>query len=802
MTTRRPYLVLVLVLVVLAPSAWTNDAMSFDDPIILSLEDALAPGGAVPGEHATDVALTRLFQTDGGVLDGRLVAVYADANTTGLVWSPQEGAHMARDIFMRSSDDDGATWSNPVNLSNTARLSSARCDCDGDGYEEIYWGDSATPHIFSSGDVIAVSWCDKYCPEEGWTFGQIGQSSVQGRVLYPDIPTFPYQHHVPFSGVWLAASIDGGETWMHGAGAPPLQLTFGRRDAIQDAVHGDAARWVVTWQEDPLGLQPGMADGPDDATSGAIVSEGTDIWYAYTPNIAHQSGMLCSARAPLSNHSRYDLTTVSGFATQGEPGAEELRGASRASVQIMRTARLPLGTLARPGVGAAGGASQPGVPMLPIIPGMSPGGTPIAADDAVFLAVVAYEESEGTLPGKVIRYHCFPFEAPGFDGPPTERCGTQGTVISDAFEHARDPLLAQQASDGSWPAVAVLWRQGLGHDGDPADVMLKLSKSFDPIDLAATPALNISTNSPSAAMFDLGKATYFDPLEDARNHSIFMRGELIVVGWTWTWNGPLARYTDLANHDVWIRRSVDGGATWFPPQNVFGLTDTSINATEPRIVGTPRTGWQDDAVFVVTTGTETNVYEGVEDSVPLDILATRTRNSGASFEAVVPIADTTAAESGAQVRISDRGARVFAVWNEDDGSGIDALFAGSETPPWVDLGHALAGAVGEPFLGGVGPLTPLSMNTIGLASACPNAMAILFLSTEATPTPFRGGFLVPVPWVADFTVTVGDGGALAFDFVLPDVLPPDGAFYTQFAILDRDAPKGVALSNALQGTFQ
>ena len=62
------------------------------------------------------------------------------------------------------------------------------------------------------------------------------------------------------------------------------------RDAKQDAHSGNVTtdpasasyrkgQVVISWQEDPQGLQLGEADGPGDGASGAQVNGGTGIWY-------------------------------------------------------------------------------------------------------------------------------------------------------------------------------------------------------------------------------------------------------------------------------------------------------------------------------------------------------------------------------------------------------------------------------------------------------------------------------------------------------------------------------------------
>ena len=139
-----------------------------------------------------------------------------------------DGERLARDVFARYSDDDGETWSDPVNLSNTANLSSTSTDWNGDGPPTPYWGDSGKATIFSSGDNIVATWSDKYSPEASWAFGETGQSTIQGSVLYPDLDVFPNQREVPYAAVYVAASTDAGLTWTHGGSNAPLQITYGR----------------------------------------------------------------------------------------------------------------------------------------------------------------------------------------------------------------------------------------------------------------------------------------------------------------------------------------------------------------------------------------------------------------------------------------------------------------------------------------------------------------------------------------------------------------------------------------------
>ena len=123
---------------------------------------------------------------------------------------------------------------------------SALTDWNGDGVATPYWGDSGKATVFSHGNNVVVSWVDKYSPENSWTFGDVGTSNIQGRVSYFDLGVPTTQREIPFSCVFVATSSDGGTTWLLGELNPPLQITYGRRDAIQDVHRGIGKRWLRT----------------------------------------------------------------------------------------------------------------------------------------------------------------------------------------------------------------------------------------------------------------------------------------------------------------------------------------------------------------------------------------------------------------------------------------------------------------------------------------------------------------------------------------------------------------------------
>jgi hypothetical protein len=619
-----------------------GETLVFTPPNTLSVEAAQVAGGADPGGQAAKGKLLLLTKTPGGALDGRLIAVYTDANNAaGLVWHPKSGEHLAKDVFARYSDDQGATWSAPVNLSRTADKYSALTDWNGDGTATPYWGDSGKATVFSHGNNVVVSWVDKYGPESSWTFGDVGSSNIQGRVSYTDLGVPTEQREIPFSCVYVATSRDGGTSWLLGELNPPLQLTYGRRDAIQDVHRGIGDHWILTWQEDPLGLQEGEGHGPGTGYSGAKVSKGTDLWYAYTPDIAANPATLRTTRTPLSDNSVYDTTASNGFTLVGPAGSRSIQGGSRCNPRLVK-------------------------------------------DGGSFFAVLAYEESKGAPGleiGKSVRYHTFPFDAPTAGGAADARFGDAGTVLSDPTENGRRVRLITQGVNGIDPAIVIFWRQGDQAQGAPADIMLKVSTSLAPASVAAAPTLNMSSNMPVATAADLLDDSSDDPLENALAHRGFLRGSTIVFGCSYTPDGALARYTDLANYNFYLRRSLDGGLTWLPTQNITAIIDTKVTVKEPRIVPTPNTGNQDQTVFVVAWGTETNVYEGLAVPERLGVEVRRALGSGAYFSYPVELGDAAHAEYESQFRLNEAGDEIFAVWMSD-GSPVETLFA-TGTPVYV-----------------------------------------------------------------------------------------------------------------------
>jgi hypothetical protein len=123
--------------------------------------------------------------------------------------------------------------------------------------------------------------------------------------------------------------------------------------------------------------------------------------------------------------------------------------------------------------------------------------------------------------------------------------------------------------------------------------------------------------------------------------------------------------------------------------------------------------------------------------------------------------------------------------------------------PWTNLGFAHPGKYGEPLLVGTGPLTTGSAGTLTLYDAASAALALRFTALSSTPTPFKCGTLVPVPFLgAPVALSTSWGGELPSGWSSLPAGLSGLSVYFQFAIKDSAALCGVAFSNALRADMQ
>ncbi len=155
--------------------------------------------------------------------------------------------------------------------------------------------------------------------------------------------------------------------------------------------------------------------------------------------------------------------------------------------------------------------------------------------------------------------------------------------------------------------------------------------------------------------------------------------------------------------------------------------------------------------------------------------------------------------------VSAPGIRSFTITTNLDGFtfAIDTLTFAVSEGSFTDLGHGLAGALGEPALTGTGTLIGGDPVSLDLTGAAPAASAVLFVGfTELNFPFFYGGTLVPDPTApALLLVLVTDGsGGVSLPGTWPDGLPSGFELYLQTWIVDASGPFGFTASNGLRGT--
>jgi len=604
--------------------------------------------------------------------NGALITVFGDGvDSSNVVYDlKKDKERAARDIFIRTCDsfnkDCGVedNWSSPENVSNTAGLSSFTADWQGDnGTPSAYYGDSDKPNISNGGSNIMITWTDKYCP--GGNQRSVSYVTRENR-------------EIPFSCTYsrfATVAGDGTVTWGGAdtdpavAGNDKVQLSDGSRDAKQDVSKVNSmGRAAITWQEDPQGLQIGSADGPGDGASGAIASHGTDIWLVTSATTIPK--------------------VVDGVTVSGKVGSLSA---------VARLTDNTTGTLAgdnrvvRDGSGALVDKTQ--------IDGGQTGAT--RANTAIVgpKIVVAYEETKGSEEiefGKYVRYHNF-----AYTNDPSTVAGQAGCIISNPTENARRVRFVPQATPGTVSGIqmGIFWKEGKYDQGGPSDIMARVLRNgvdqanmLPAVDtancvtslysessvLVNDQALNLSSNTKTGG--NLADTTEANNIENALAHRGAIIGDDLYIGYTYTSDWALATYTTLENHDFWLRHYDGVTDTWAAPQNLSNLPTLSMNVREPRFVKTPYT--EDPAqnynpsAFVVAWGTQSNVASHIEDPEDLDIYYTRTFDKGTTFEPIVKVDNPNGvARFESQLRPTPDGQTLYAVWNEDNGTTVEAVSA-------------------------------------------------------------------------------------------------------------------------------
>jgi len=639
--------------------------LSMTTPINLSNQAVLAGGSA------NKTKLARMG-------NGTLVSVFGDAVGNNQVYDLKGDAErIARDIFMTRCNPLTAAnactlesdWSTPLNLSNSALLSSMQANWRGAGLEN-YFGDSDKPAIFNSGPMVTVTWGDKYCP--GGDQRAVAYIERDGRV-------------VPFNCMYESHSLNNGATW-----SVPQQLSSGIRDAKQDSTKGaysstsGIAKWSIVWQEDPLGLQIGQAEGPGEGASGAKVSHGTDVWYASTSNLVD---LVTSPWTVVRLTNNFD-------GSFGVPGSTN-------PVRDGTGAEVDPDTIEKGNVGSSR-------PNLAVVSGQ---------------ALVAYEETKRSIDvdeGKYVRYHGFPqTTAPTSDS---------GCILSTPTKNARRVRFVTQGTPGpNDMRMAIFWKEGEATQGGPSDIVARIGfagftaanlvpavdtlnceeNDYDTIigNLNNTMGYNISTESPTATTANLADDTELNWIENALAHRALLRGDDLYVGYEYTADLAQQAYTNTDNYNFWIRHYNAATAAWDNPVKVTNITDTSVDVREPRLVGTPGNGpncpggvpvdptnpvhlqqCQDRNTFIVAWGTRTNVSAwdpaGPED---LTIFMTRTTDKGATYEPAVQVPTVATGAFESQLRPTPDGNTGYFAWNQSAAQTEGMFSVGTPVTLFADM---------------------------------------------------------------------------------------------------------------------
>jgi hypothetical protein len=192
-------------------------------------------------------------------------------------------------------------------------------------------------------------------------------------------------------------------------------------------------------------------------------------------------------------------------------------------------------------------------------------------------------------------------------------------------------------------------------------------------------------------------------------------------------------------------------------------------------------------VFEVEISDDGSSWVDVETVGPSGLQA-----SGGWFRHEFTVSDLVAVAGSVQVR--------FIASDEGEGSLVEAAIDDFEVflvecgePCQTDLGFGGPGTATLSLCGG--DLSAGQPATMELAGATANGTAVLLAGTAFSPTPIKGGTLVPVPWIVSVSLPLDGSGAVSA------VVPGGGGpvtLYVQALYADPAQTLGLGFSNALE----
>ncbi|MHC5211817.1 MAG: lectin-like protein [Planctomycetota bacterium] len=120
--------------------------------------------------------------------------------------------------------------------------------------------------------------------------------------------------------------------------------------------------------------------------------------------------------------------------------------------------------------------------------------------------------------------------------------------------------------------------------------------------------------------------------------------------------------------------------------------------------------------------------------------------------------------------------------------------------PFVEIGFALAGAQGEPYLTGDGTPSAGQRVTLTLTDALATSTTTLVIGFTPLLAPFKGGTLVPSPDVLILGLPTDGAGELELSSNWPPGVPSGFTIYFQHWIVDAAGPHNLSASNGLTAT--
>ena len=255
------------------------------------------------------------------------------------------------------------------------------------------------------------------------------------------------------------------------------------------------------------------------------------------------------------------------------------------------------------------------------------------SDSGIIRVVLAYEESKGLGKGpgdhrrlqepaeredwgKNIYYHTFLYNAPDeiahgmMVNLPELTTNNKPAVTSDGTEfltkNARRVRMIVQPPN-NWGtanlAMVLLYREGEEGHGHPAHIIMRrFIGGYTPNDLECTkthkhPNTKVDVCVEGSQDLNEDNTPQPDGVDNARAHRGFLRGDFLVVGYTYTDNWGRG---NPDRHDFFVRRSFDAGKKWTNANNVkeapVNLSNVkaeregqSWSVMEPRLFATPGT---------------------------------------------------------------------------------------------------------------------------------------------------------------------------------------------------------------------